>query len=156
MLAQPAPVSATGTQLNAPPSPLTALRTEIELALLEPHEAAQEPLLQRLKNSVDRSARLAQQMLSMARSDASPPHEGQRVLDLRDLAALAAEDWVPRALNAGIDLGYWVMMDEFHAEAIGVQRLPGWPSEAETGIFSAIRPTTDLSRKKLCPKSRRA
>lgn len=87
-------------------TPLTALRTEIELALLEPHEAAQEPLLQRLKNSVDRSARLAQQMLSMARSDASPPHEGQRVLDLRDLAALAAEDWVPRALSSGIDLGF--------------------------------------------------
>ncbi|HEX7730041.1 MAG TPA: Wzz/FepE/Etk N-terminal domain-containing protein [Terracidiphilus sp.] len=29
MLAQPAPVSATGTQLNTPPSPVTALRTEL-------------------------------------------------------------------------------------------------------------------------------
>jgi two-component system sensor histidine kinase TctE len=87
-------------------TPLTSLRTEIELALLEPHDDTLEPLLQRLKNSVDRSARLAQQMLSMARSDATPPHEGQRVLDLRDLAAIAAEDWVPRALDAGIDLGF--------------------------------------------------
>jgi len=87
-------------------TPLTSLRTEIELALLEPHDATQEPLLQRLKNSVDRSARLAQQMLSMARSDASSPQEGLRQLDLRDLASLAAEDWVPRALDAGMDLGF--------------------------------------------------
>ncbi len=87
-------------------TPLTSLRTEIELALLEPHEAAQEPLLQRLKSSVDRSARLAQQMLSMARSDAATPHEQLRATDLRELASLAAEDWVPRALDAGMDLGF--------------------------------------------------
>jgi two-component system sensor histidine kinase TctE len=87
-------------------TPLTSLRTEIELALLEPHEAAIEPLLQRLKSSVDRSARLAQQMLSMARSEAATPQEQLKRLDLRDLAALAAEDWVPRALAAGMDLGF--------------------------------------------------
>ncbi|HEY4080625.1 MAG TPA: sensor histidine kinase [Burkholderiaceae bacterium] len=87
-------------------TPLTSLRTEIELALLEPHEAAQEPLLQRLKSSVDRSARLAQQMLSMARSDAATPQEQLRPLDLRDLASLAAEEWVPRALESGMDLGF--------------------------------------------------
>ena len=74
--------------------------------MLEPHEAAQEPLLQRLKSSVDRSARLAQQMLSMARSDAATPQEQLRLMDLRELAALAAEDWVPRALAAGMDLGF--------------------------------------------------
>jgi aminoglycoside phosphotransferase (APT) family kinase protein len=32
----------------------------------------------------------------------------------------------------GLDLGYWLMMDRFHAEAIGVERLSGWPSETET------------------------
>jgi aminoglycoside phosphotransferase (APT) family kinase protein len=32
----------------------------------------------------------------------------------------------------GLDLGYWLMMDRFHADAIGITRLPGWPSEAET------------------------
>ena len=87
-------------------TPLTSLLTEIELAMLEPHEDTQEPLLQRLKIGVDRSARLAQQMLSMARSDAGAPREGLRPLDLRELASLAAEDWVPRALAAGIDLGF--------------------------------------------------
>ncbi|MDN3921240.1 sensor histidine kinase [Roseateles violae] len=87
-------------------TPLTSLRTEIDLALLEPHDAAVEPLLKRLQTSVDRSARLAQQMLSMARADAALPQDPQRELDLRDIAAEAAEDWVPRAVAAGQDLGF--------------------------------------------------
>lgn len=87
-------------------TPLTALRTEIDLALLEPHDEQVEPLLQRLQASVDRSARLAQQMLSMARTDAVLPQDPQHPLDLRDIAAQAAEDWVPRAVAAGLDLGF--------------------------------------------------
>ena len=45
----------------------------------------------------------------------------------------AVIDWEdPIIAPAGIDLGYWLMMDEFHAESIGVKRLPGWPSQQET------------------------
>jgi aminoglycoside phosphotransferase (APT) family kinase protein len=44
----------------------------------------------------------------------------------------AVIDWeMPLIGPAGVDVGYWVMQDEFHAEAIGVARLPGWPSQAE-------------------------
>jgi two-component system sensor histidine kinase TctE len=86
-------------------TPLTSLRTEIDLALLEPHAPEVEPLLQRLQKSVDRSARLAQQMLSMARAEADAG-EPLRALDLREIAAQVAEDWVPRALAAGLDLGF--------------------------------------------------
>lgn len=86
-------------------TPLTSLRTEIDLALLEPHDPQMEPLLQRLQKSVDRSARLAQQMLSMARAEADTG-EPARALDLREIAAQVAEDWVPRALAAGVDLGF--------------------------------------------------
>ena len=86
-------------------TPLTSLRTEIDLALLEPHDAQMEPLLKRLQKSVDRSARLAQQMLSMARAEADTG-EPARMLDLREIAAQVAEDWVPRALAAGVDLGF--------------------------------------------------
>jgi aminoglycoside phosphotransferase (APT) family kinase protein len=32
----------------------------------------------------------------------------------------------------GLDLGYWLMMDRFHSDAINIPRLPGWPSETET------------------------
>jgi aminoglycoside phosphotransferase (APT) family kinase protein len=53
----------------------------------------------------------------------------------------AVIDWEQPIIGpAGIDLGYWVMMDEFHAEAIGVERLAGWPNEAET-----VRRYQDLS-----------
>jgi aminoglycoside phosphotransferase (APT) family kinase protein len=44
------------------------------------------------------------------------------VLDLE--AALVG----PRAL----DLGYWIMMDRFHSDAIAIPRLPSWPSDAAT------------------------
>ncbi|UXH79232.1 sensor histidine kinase [Roseateles amylovorans] len=86
-------------------TPLTSLRTEIDLALLEPHHPQMEPLLKRLQRSVDRSARLATQMLSIARAEAEPSGRAQP-LDLRDIAAQVAEDWVPRALASGVDLGF--------------------------------------------------
>ncbi|MBO9686869.1 sensor histidine kinase [Roseateles chitosanitabidus] len=86
-------------------TPLTSLRTEIDLALLEPHDPQVEPLLKRLQRSVDRSARLATQMLSIARAEAETSG-GEQPLDLRDIAAQVAEDWVPRALESGVDLGF--------------------------------------------------
>jgi aminoglycoside phosphotransferase (APT) family kinase protein len=50
-----------------------------------------------------------------------------------DNRVAAVIDWEGPIIGpAGIDLGYWLMMDQFHAEAIGVSRLPGWPGEAET------------------------
>lgn len=86
-------------------TPLTSLRTEIDLALLEPHDPQTEPLLKRLQSSVDRSARLATQMLSIARAEAEP-NGGEQALDLREIAAQVAEDWVPRALQAGADIEF--------------------------------------------------
>lgn len=55
------------------------------------------------------------------------------ILFSQDQNVAAVLDWEgafigPRAL----DVSYWLMSDLFHAEAIGVDRLPGWPTEAET------------------------
>jgi two-component system sensor histidine kinase TctE len=86
-------------------TPLTSLQTEIDLALLEPHDATAEPLLRRLQRSVERSARLATQLLSIARAE-SDLGQPMRRLDLRDVAAQVAEDWVPRALDQNVDLGF--------------------------------------------------
>jgi aminoglycoside phosphotransferase (APT) family kinase protein len=50
-----------------------------------------------------------------------------------DQSVAALLDWEAALIGPrGLDLGYWLMMDRFHAEAIGVDRLPGWPSETET------------------------
>jgi aminoglycoside phosphotransferase (APT) family kinase protein len=38
----------------------------------------------------------------------------------------------------GLDLGYWIMMDRFHSDAVAVPRLVGWPDdEATIACYSA-------------------
>jgi aminoglycoside phosphotransferase (APT) family kinase protein len=55
------------------------------------------------------------------------------ILFAPDQSVAAVLDWEAALIGPrGLDLGYWLMMDCFHAEAIGVERLQGWPSEAET------------------------
>ncbi len=88
-------------------TPLTALRTEAELALLEPHPPAVHATLQRLHRSAQRVARLADQLLALARTEASSREPGgSELVDLKAVAHDAAQDWVPRALERGSDLGF--------------------------------------------------
>jgi len=86
-------------------TPLTSLQTEIELAMLEPHDRRVDPLLERLRQRVVRSARLAQQLLSLARAEDRSVDVGQRI-DLRDIATESGQDWAHRALPSGVDLGF--------------------------------------------------
>lgn len=86
-------------------TPLTSLQTEIELAMLEPHDHRVDPLLERLRQRVVRSARLAQQLLSLARAEDRSVDVGQ-ALDLRDIATESGQDWAHRALPSGMDLGF--------------------------------------------------
>lgn len=88
-------------------TPLTALRTEAELALLEPHPPAVHATLQRVHRSAQRVARLADQLLALARTEASSREPGGvEAVDLKAVAHDAAQDWVPRALERGADLGF--------------------------------------------------
>ncbi|MGI9360754.1 MAG: phosphotransferase family protein [Parasphingorhabdus sp.] len=51
------------------------------------------------------------------------------ILFAEDQSVAAVLDWEGALIGPrGIDVAYWVMSDEFHAEAIGLQRSPGWPS----------------------------
>jgi two-component system sensor histidine kinase TctE len=86
-------------------TPRTALRTEAELALLEPHPPALTPTLRRLAGTSERASRVAAQLLSLARADAPSTQPSVRV-DLRTTCGEAAQEWVPRALSAGVDLGF--------------------------------------------------
>ncbi len=95
-------------------TPLTSLQTEIELAMLEPHDQRVDPLLRRLRQRVERSARLAQQLLSLARTEDRTVDVGQRI-DLRDIATESGQDWAHRALPSGVDLGF----DLAEAPALG-------------------------------------
>jgi two-component system, OmpR family, sensor histidine kinase TctE len=88
-------------------TPLAGLKNEAELALAENHPPTVQATLARLNTSAARAARLSSQLLALARSDSAAavalPTE---VLDWHTIAADAAQEWVPRALAQGIDLGF--------------------------------------------------
>jgi two-component system sensor histidine kinase TctE len=87
-------------------TPLTALRTETELALLESHAPQTEALLRRLHMATTRAARLANQLLSQARAEHVRHNSSMERFDLKQIAFEAAEEWVARSVDAGVDLGF--------------------------------------------------
>lgn len=87
-------------------TPLTALRTETELALLETHAPQVEALLRRLHMGTTRAARLANQLLSQARAEHTRHNSAMERFDLKQIATEAAEEWVTRSVDAGADLGF--------------------------------------------------
>jgi len=87
-------------------TPLTALRTETELALLESHAPQTEALLRRLHLATTRAARLANQLLSQARAEHVRHNSAMEHFDLKQIATEAAEEWVARSMDAGVDLGF--------------------------------------------------
>lgn len=87
-------------------TPLTVLRTETELALLESHPPQLEGLLRRLHLATTRAARLANQLLSQARAEHERHNSSMERFDLKQIATEAAEEWVARSMDAGVDLGF--------------------------------------------------
>jgi two-component system, OmpR family, sensor histidine kinase TctE len=87
-------------------TPLTALRTESELALLEPHPPQFEATLRRLNQGAARAARLAHQLLSQARTDDEAKRAQHEPVDLKRIASDAAQEWVAQAVERGADLGF--------------------------------------------------
>ncbi|MGE0808324.1 MAG: sensor histidine kinase [Burkholderiaceae bacterium] len=88
-------------------TPLAALKTESELALLEPHPESTRPTLERINQSASRAARLAVQLLALARLDPDARDaRGLLPIDLKDAAAATARQWSAQAITRGIDLGF--------------------------------------------------
>lgn len=84
-------------------TPLAGLISQVELARNETDAALLRERLGKVLTGAERSAHLVHQLLTLARS------ETQVRLQALDLAALAREvarEWTPRALVAGIDLGF--------------------------------------------------
>lgn len=86
-------------------TPLTTLRTEAELALLEPHPPALTPTLTRLSSASERAARLASQLLTLARAE-SPSTEPRTWADLQQIARAEGEEWALLASRRGADIGF--------------------------------------------------
>jgi two-component system sensor histidine kinase TctE len=88
-------------------TPLAGLKSQTELALQEAQDPALKARLQRVNQSATRSAHLVNQLLMLARAEPESATElGRARFDLRRLAAELSAELVPRALAAGIDLGF--------------------------------------------------
>jgi two-component system sensor histidine kinase TctE len=87
-------------------TPLAGLKGQTEVALAEAHDPQLRARLARVHESAVRSAHLVNQLLSLARAEPeSPLIQASAALDLVELARSVTAEWVPRALQAGVDLG---------------------------------------------------
>jgi len=87
-------------------TPLAIVRTQLALVkragtLAEAHEASE-----KADEAVGSAERILAQLLLMARIDAAGRSTAMKQVDLTDLARAATADHVPRAAEAGIDLGF--------------------------------------------------
>jgi two-component system sensor histidine kinase TctE len=88
-------------------TPLAGLKSQTELALREATDPALVARLQRVHESASRSAHLVNQLLTLARAEPESATLQNRVpVDLQRLAREVTAEMVPRALAAGVDLGY--------------------------------------------------
>lgn len=88
-------------------TPLAGLKSQTELALNEAADPALRARLQRVHESATRSAHLVNQLLTLARAEPeSASALGRSRVELVRLASELSAEWVPRARQAGIDLGF--------------------------------------------------
>lgn len=101
-------------------TPLAALGIQAERALRESEPAHQAQALQHVASGVRRVARVAHQLLTLARAEPEAKvRERFAEVDVAALARRVTAEWVPRALEREVDLGYsgaesgvWVHADE--------------------------------------------
>jgi two-component system, OmpR family, sensor histidine kinase TctE len=92
-------------------TPLAGLRMQAELAQREIGAGQQDPQalmqsLQYIAHSSERAAHMVNQLLAMARADANHQLRPDEPVDLAALARETVRDFVPKAMDKRIDLGY--------------------------------------------------
>jgi two-component system OmpR family sensor kinase len=98
-------------------TPLTAVGLQLQVLERVPEGPEREQALARLRAGIDRSTRLVQQLLQLARQDAAAP---DRLMTRVDLAAVAREvvvEQAPQAQARGIDLGLDASPAELEGDA---------------------------------------
>ncbi len=88
-------------------TPLTGLRSQTELALLETDPDQLRKALHQVAEGTERLSHLTIQLLALARVEASTEQADRfGPLDVRELARTVALEWADRAIARGIDFGY--------------------------------------------------
>ncbi|MDD4881665.1 MAG: sensor histidine kinase N-terminal domain-containing protein [Gallionellaceae bacterium] len=94
-------------------TPLAALRVQIESALREDEPDRRDRILEQAIASLDRTERLANQLLLLARAETGSEMPSRFIeLDLKEIVFEAGAMWVPKALQQGADLGLEVPDDD--------------------------------------------
>lgn len=99
-------------------TPMAGVLTRLDLARSGTGTLDAEQVEQ-LHAAVVRTVRVAHQLLALARSEQLPPDAVRQIVDLDELIRRAADDWVSRAIERDIDLGF----DLAPARVIGVPSL---------------------------------
>jgi two-component system, OmpR family, sensor histidine kinase TctE len=86
-------------------TPLAGLQAHTELALAQPMPEACRAQLEHVHRATIRTARLANQLLTLARAEPGARAESAPT-DLKTVAGGEADDWVRQALARDIDLGF--------------------------------------------------
>lgn len=87
-------------------TPLAGLKIQAEAALRESDLASMQHALKQISTGSDNLARLANQLLSLARAEPEANlAQSYEAIDLVPLIHEVTSDWVPRALEKNIDLG---------------------------------------------------
>jgi two-component system sensor histidine kinase TctE len=122
-------------------TPLAGLKSQTELALNESKEPELRSRLEMVQQSAARSAHLVNQLLALARAEPNATAEqGKTRMDMRKLAADLCAELVPRALAAGVDLGFGEDSDEPDTTPLFVMGHPLLLREALTNLIdNAIR-----------------
>jgi two-component system sensor histidine kinase TctE len=103
-------------------TPLAGLKSQTELALRDATDPGLDARLQRVHESATRSAHLVNQLLTLARAEPESANlQDRQPVDLLRLARELTAETVPRALQAGVDLG----LDEAEAGDGGAVTVQG-------------------------------
>lgn len=88
-------------------TPLAGLKTQTELAMRRTKNGDVDETLRQMRIATEQTTRLVNQLLALARAEPGAQRAlAMEALDLDALVQGVTTDWVPRALERGIDLGY--------------------------------------------------
>src|SRR6185369_10131331 len=108
-------------------TPLAGLQAHAELALAQSIPPAARAEVEQVHSATVRTARLANQLLALSRAEPGGLAEPHGAVELRALVEGAADEWVHRALERDLDLG-------FELEAAAVQGQAFLLSEAISNL----------------------